>query len=141
MSLYLIDTNILSEPIKPQPNESVITAMQCYTEAIAISAVTWHEIQFGCNRLPPSQKRAKLEQYLREVQSTFPILPYTHEASTWHASERARLTVIGQSPAFADGQIAAIAYVNNLILVTNNVSDFAGFHNLRIENWFTAQPL
>jgi tRNA(fMet)-specific endonuclease VapC len=141
VSLYLIDTNILSEPIKPQPNAIVITAMQRYTEAIAISAVTWHEIQFGCHRLPPSRKRTNLEQYLREVLIAFPILPYTDEAATWHATERTRLTAIGQSPAFADGQIAAIAHVNNLILVTNNVSDFAGFQNLRIENWFTVQSL
>ena len=43
---------------------------------------------------------------------------------------------IGKSPAFIDGQIAAIAAVNNLIIVTNNVSDFANFANLQLENWF-----
>jgi len=37
---------------------------------------------------------------------------------------------------FIDGQIASIAYCNNLILVTNNVSDFEFFNNLRVENWF-----
>ncbi len=40
---------------------------------------------------------------------------------------------MGKTPAFVDGQIAAIAYTNQLILVTNNVSDFQG---LQIENWF-----
>lgn len=64
-----------------------------------------------------------------------PVLPYDLAAATWLASERARLVTQGQTPAYADGQIAAIAFVNNLILVTNNVSDFANFQNLQLENW------
>jgi tRNA(fMet)-specific endonuclease VapC len=137
MSRYLIDTNILSEPIRPQPMLIVVETMRRHTNEIAIASITWHEILFGCRRLPPSRRRETLEQYLEEVQDTFPILSYTPEAATWHASERARLTAIGQPPAFQDGQIAAIAHVNNLILVTNNVSDYANFQNLAIENWFT----
>lgn len=137
MSRYLIDTNILSEPIRPQPTPIVVETMRRYTDDIAIASVTWHEILFGCRRLPPSRRREALEQYLEEVQNTFPILSYTPEAATWHALERARLTAIGQPPAFQDGQIAAIAHVNNLILVTNNVSDYTNFQNLAIENWFT----
>ncbi|OQX23219.1 MAG: VapC toxin family PIN domain ribonuclease, partial [Desulfobacteraceae bacterium IS3] len=41
----------------------------------------------------------------------------------------------GQTPSFADGQIAAIAKVNDLILVTRNTSDFKIFADLKIENW------
>jgi tRNA(fMet)-specific endonuclease VapC len=136
MSRYLIDTNILSEPIKSRPTPVVVETMRHYTEDIAIASVTWHEILFGCKRLPPSRRRETIEQYLEDVQRTFPILPYTLEAATWHASERARLVALGQTPAFQDGQIAAIAHVYNLILVTNNVSDYANFQNLTIENWF-----
>jgi tRNA(fMet)-specific endonuclease VapC len=137
VSKYLIDTNILSEPLKPQPNRSVVEKMQLYFEEIAIASVTWHEILFGCYRLPPSKKRTRIEEYLKElVQPSIPILEYDDRAADWHASERARLTAIGQPPAFADGQIAAIAYVNDLILVTNNVSDYNNFQYLKIENWF-----
>ncbi len=56
-------------------------------------------------------------------------------AAEWFAVERARLTSIGKTPAYADGQIAAIAQVNNLTLVTNNVADYTDFQNLNIENW------
>ena len=42
----------------------------------------------------------------------------------------------GLTPAFADGQIAAIASTNNLILVTRNTSDFINFSDLLMENWF-----
>ncbi|MFM6074584.1 MAG: VapC toxin family PIN domain ribonuclease, partial [Dolichospermum sp.] len=53
-----------------------------------------------------------------------------------HAQERARLSKIGKTPAFIDGQIASIAFCNDLILVTNNMADFQDFEDLIIENWF-----
>ena len=137
MSRYVIDTNILSEPIKSQPNPTAIDRMQQHTEDIAIAAVTWHEICYGCLQLPASRRRERIEQYLHKVQSTFSILPYDTTAAAWHASERTRLTAIGLTPAYADGQIAAIAYTNGLILVTHNVSDFAGFKDLQIEDWLS----
>jgi tRNA(fMet)-specific endonuclease VapC len=63
------------------------------------------------------------------------ILPYDERAAEWHAKERARLTVLGQIPSFVDGQIAAVAKVNGLILVTRNTPDFEKFSGLKLENW------
>ncbi|MFO7033296.1 VapC toxin family PIN domain ribonuclease, partial [Limnospira fusiformis CCALA 023] len=84
-----------------------------------------------------SQRRRFLERYLNQiVRPTIPILPYDVEAATWHGIERARLTSIGKTPSFPDGQIAAVAKVNNLIVVTNNVSDYRNFLDLAVENWF-----
>jgi len=137
MSQYLIDTNILSEPLRLEPNHNVIARMKLNFAEIAIASITWHEILFGCYRLPPSKKRSRIEEYLRTlVLPSFPILDYNALSADWHASERKRLTEIGKSPAFADGQIASIASTNNLILVTNNISDFVNFDNLQLENWF-----
>jgi tRNA(fMet)-specific endonuclease VapC len=131
---YLIDTNILSEPLKPRPNAVVVAKMQQHTDEIAIAAVTWHEIRYGCDRLPISRRRDYIEAYLQKVPATFPILPYDAVAAAWHASERARLR--HQPPAFQDGQIAAVAAVNQLIIVTNNMTDFINFQGVTIENWF-----
>jgi hypothetical protein len=47
---------------------------------------------------------------------------------------------VGRTPPFLDGQIAAIAFVNDLVLVTRNVDDFAPFEKLRIENRFEGRP-
>lgn len=138
MSRFLLDTNILSEPLKLRPNQGVMEKLQRHESEVAIASVTWHEILFGCYRLPASRKREKIEQYLREVvQPNFPILPYDSASAQRHASERARLVAIGRTPAFEDGQIAAIAQVNNLILVTNNTSDYIDFQDLKIANWFS----
>lgn len=108
--------------------------MQRYTDDIAIAAVTWHEIRYGCDRLPASRRRHAIETFLYHVQATFPILPYDASAAAWHASERVRLK--HQPPPFQDGQIAAIAASNQLVLVTNNVVDFINFQGLTLENWF-----
>ncbi len=138
MSKYLIDTNILSEPLKPKPNKAVIDKMQLHFSELAIASITWHEILFGCYRLPLSKKRDKIEKYLKElVLPNIPILEYEKDAADYHAAERARLMSVGKTPAFADGQIAAIAHINNLVLVTNNVADFINFQNIEIENWYS----
>ena len=63
------------------------------------------------------------------------ILPYDESAADWHAAERARLVSAGKTPSFADGQIAAIAKTNDLILVTLNLADYADFRDLALEDW------
>jgi len=134
---YLLDTNIIAEPTKLQPNINVINALTHYAEDIAISAISWHGLWYGTDRLPASRKRTTLEIYLTNLASTgMPILPYTQEGGKWFATERSRLTTMGRTPAYADGQIAAIAYTNNLVLVTRNTSDFIHFDGLILENWF-----
>ena len=85
--------------------------------------------------MPQGKRRESLKTYLEEVVLLIPILPYDSEAAAWHAEERARLSSAGKTPPFADGQIAAVAYVNGLTLVTFNVRDFSGFARLRIEDW------
>jgi tRNA(fMet)-specific endonuclease VapC len=133
---YLLDTNILAEPLRPKPNDQIIDHLRRFQNEIAIASVVWHEMWFGCNRLPRSAKRDAIEDYLtRVVAPNFPILSYDQQAATWHAAERARLTAIGQPPAFSDGMIAAIAKTNDLILVTFNLDDFRGFQYLLVTNW------
>ena len=135
--LFLLVTNIISEPLRSRPNPVVIRMLQQYSSDITTATVVLHELLFGCYRLPiESNKRQIIEVYLqREIKQKIPIIPYDIAAAEWFARERARLTAIGKTPAYADGQIAAIAQVNDLTLVTNNVADYSNFQNLKIENW------
>lgn len=103
---------------------------------MAIPALVWHELRFGCARLARSRRRAAIERYLEDVVSaSFPVLEYDWRAADWHALERARLVAAGRTPPFVDGQIAAIARINDLILVTSNASDFRQFKGLRVRCW------
>ncbi|POZ51164.1 type II toxin-antitoxin system VapC family toxin [Methylovulum psychrotolerans] len=135
--IYLLDTNILSEPTRAHPHSHVMQSLQQHRHRIASATIVWHELLFGCQRLPVSRKREQLENYLQDLLlSGLTLLPYTQAAAEWHASERARLTKMGQPPAFIDAMIAAIAYTHNLILVTRNTDDFKNFSGIHIENWF-----
>ena len=133
---YLLDTNIISELLRPKPSNSVMRQLRQYEDDIAIPAPVWHELRFGCARLEPSRQREAIERYIEDVVlASFPLLDYDQRAADWHAIERARLNAAGKTPPFIDGQIAAIAFVHDLTLVTSNMSDFQGFKGLRIENW------
>ena len=133
---YLLDTNVVSEPLRPKPSPSVIRRLNEIDDDAAIGAPVWHELRFGCARLPPSRRRERFEHYIDTVVlANFPVLEYDREAADWHALERARLTASGRTPPFVDGQIAAIAYVNDMILVTTNARDFQDFDGLRVEGW------
>jgi len=133
---YLLDTNVLSEPIKSHPDERTITSLSDHDGELATCSVVWHELSFGAARMAASKKRSAIEAYLEDVvRSVLPILPYDQEAATWHARERARLSKRGRPPSAADGQIAAIASVNDLIVVTANVKDFRRFKDLVVEDW------
>jgi len=133
---YLLDTNVLSEPLRPKPNERVMERLRGAEASVATASLVWHELRYGAARLIPSKKRRTIETYLEDVlRPTVPILPYDQNAADWHANERARLVAAGQTPPFVDGQIAAIAAVNGLILVTANLADYEPFSGLTIENW------
>lgn len=138
MSLrYLLDSNILSEPMKKIPNQNLIRKLAIHQQEIATTTIVLHELLYGCYRLPLSKKRQIIESYIeQEVITKVPILSYDLKAARYHAIERSRLVMIGKTPPFADGQIAAIALANDLILVTNNIADYKNFNNLQIENWY-----
>jgi tRNA(fMet)-specific endonuclease VapC len=136
MLRYLLDTNIVSQPVSKKPAAGVLRRLRAVADQCAIATPVWHELQYGCARLPAGKRRAALQDYLADVvHPSFEILPYDEAAALRHAAERARLEDAGTPVPFVDGQIAAIALVNDLVLVTSNARDFAPFSKLVVENW------
>jgi tRNA(fMet)-specific endonuclease VapC len=132
---YLLDTSTLSWAIAPTPNRRVVDRLSKESPTCAVAAPVWHELSYGCARLPAGKRRQELEAFLEVVAASFPILPYDRAASSWHARERARLEKAGRPAPFVDAQIASIAHVANLTLVTANPRDFATFKGLRVQDW------
>ena len=96
---YLLDTNIVSEPLRPAPHPKILAHLQHHQTEMAIAAVVWHELLFGCYRLPPSAKRAAIENYLNQVVApSLPILPYDQPAAEWQAIERTRFDSRASKP-------------------------------------------
>lgn len=144
MLRYLLATNVISEPVRPDPSEAVIRQLEDRSGEIALPSVAWHELIYGAVRMDEGARRTYLIHYLREVvEPAMPILPYDAAAAQWHGRSRAALEAKGRSVPFADGQIAAIAGSRDLIVVTRNTDDFApfqsqeeGLEGIHVENWF-----
>ncbi len=133
---FLLDTNVVSEPIRPKPNARLLAQLKAHQHELALAAPVWHELCYGCNRLPEGKRRRAIRRYLDDVVwPSVPILPYDMIAARWHADERARLERLGLKTAFVDGQIAAVAKVNELILVSANTADYLHFDGLHVEDW------
>jgi tRNA(fMet)-specific endonuclease VapC len=133
---YLLDTSVISEPLRPQPDARTMARLHQHQGVVAIAAVVWHELWYGCERVPPSARRSAIENYLvHVVAATIMVLPYHEAAALWHGRERARLAALGRTPPFADGQVAATAVTHQLTLVTFKTSDYADFSGLSVEDW------
>lgn len=140
MSLrYLLDANVLSEPMRARPDPGVLARLLAVGNAAATAAPAWHEIDFGRLRLPKGRRRQSIDEMVAALERVLVVLPYDAPAARWHARERARLAKTGKMPPFVDGQIAAVAAVNELTLVTRNVRDFAAFAGVSVDSWFTEE--
>ncbi|HVT07507.1 MAG TPA: type II toxin-antitoxin system VapC family toxin [Polyangia bacterium] len=135
---FLLDTTIVSAPIAKEPNRRVVKKLEQHGAHCAIAAPVWHELIYGASRLPAGKRRTALEEYLHHVvRSSFPVLAYDEAAAEWHGKERARLEDEGRTPPFVDGQIAAIASTQSLVLVTSNTKDFRAFAGVETMDWAT----
>jgi tRNA(fMet)-specific endonuclease VapC len=134
---YLLDTNILSEPTKPQPNPHVLRRLQQYNGQFCTAVTVWHELHYGVQRMVDSKRKTSLFAYLNALeQGGLVILPYEKIAGEWLAQARGKLSQQGIAAPYPDGEIAAIALTQQLTLVTRNVQDFVMYEGLSVENWF-----
>jgi tRNA(fMet)-specific endonuclease VapC len=138
--IVLLDTNVLSEPLRELHDAGVMVQLEKGEHALHTASVVTHELSYGLHRVPPGRKRQRLSSYLQGLlASGLAALPYDCQAALWHGEQRASLAFKGVQPALADGQIAAIAATQELVLGTRNTRDFAAFAGLQVVNWFS-QP-
>ena len=134
----LLDTNVLSEPMRRQPDGAVMAQLEQGGHQLHTASVVIHELTYGVQRLPLGRRRQRLASYLQGLlASGLRVLAYDSTAALWHGEQRASLEARGLKPTFADGQIAAIAATRGLVLVTRNTSDFEMFEGLAVLNWFS----
>lgn len=133
---FLLDANVLSELTRLRSDARVLARFKRYREQVCTAAPVFHELRFGVAAMADGARKTSLASFIDGLfTSGLEVLPYDVRAAVWHADERARLQKIGKPRPFVDGQIAAIAAVNELVLVTRNVSDFDLFQDLRVKDW------
>ncbi|MFO7629208.1 MAG: type II toxin-antitoxin system VapC family toxin [Prochlorococcaceae cyanobacterium] len=134
----LLDTNVLSEPLRERPDPAVMEQLACCTHEFHTASVVIHEMSYGIQRLPGGRRQQRLQSYLQSMLTGgLIVLPYDSKAALWHGEQRARQESQGLRLPFVDGQIAAIAATQDLVLVTRNTRDFEGYVGLKLLNWFS----
>lgn len=136
---YLLDTNIVSEIIKPEPDLNVIKKIAEHNSDCAICSPVWQELLFGLYRMPESINKKYLGKFIKEdVHENFKIKNFTEKAADIQAQLRIKLEQLGKPTQKEDSMIAAIALANHMVLVTRNTKHFAAIQQvsaLTVENW------
>jgi len=125
---FLLDTNAVSEWVKPRPNPGLIGWMESTDEdRVFISVVTLAELRYGVERLAAGARRRRLEEWLgRELPLRFEgrMLPVDADVAEAWGETVSRSEAMGRPIGAMDAFLAATAEVHQLTLVTRDVSDF-----------------
>lgn len=135
---YLLDTNVFIEAQRASGSVSLVERFAAHVDQSATAATVVHELRFGAHRMSPGVRRTQFEQFLAAIVERMPVLAYDANAARWHAAERHRRDLVGRRLPFADGQIAAIAATQRLVLVTHNLADFEDLAGVVLEDWILA---
>ena len=139
MSGYLLDTNCISEVVRPNPEPRVLSWLEATDERLLhLSVLTLGEIRKGVASLPQSKRRRRLESWLElELQARFSgrVLPIDAGIADRWGILTADARKKGVGLATIDGLLAATALHFNLTLVSRNVNDFAGTPVLLLDPW------
>jgi predicted nucleic acid-binding protein len=129
---YLLDTNIISNAVKPAPSPALAAWMSAQAdEDLFISAITLAEIGRGVLERPAARKRRELEDWFSGRSGPTAlfagrVLPFDEMAAMAWARLMAEGTARGRPRSAIDMMIAAIAEANDCVVVTDNEKDFAG---------------
>ena len=140
--MILLDTNVISEALKPSPAPRVIEWLDRRFSECALCSVTVFELKAGVVLLDPGRRRDELENAVARLVRRFAGRVYAFDDASAGAAAailaRARATGLGlhQIPAkLADLQIAGVAAAYGLDLATRNTGDFQGVGLTLIDPW------
>jgi toxin FitB len=126
--MIILDTNVLSEPMKSGANPVVAAWLDRQDiETLYLTTINLAELLLGVEMLPRSRRRSALEARLSQIINLFAgsrILPFDAPAARLLAVLVARASSAGHIISFADGQIAAIAAAHGFSVATRDVAPF-----------------
>lgn len=140
--MILLDTNVISEALRPAPSQAVVRWLNANQANAAISSLTIFELEAGAGLLEAGRRRDALENAIARAIRRFGTRVYAFDASAAQAAARllslARTQGLGlhQIPTkLADLQIAGVALAYGLELATRNVGDFQGLGITLLNPW------
>lgn len=135
--MILLDTNVLSELMKPRPEAKVVAWVDAQlTTTLFISSVTRAEIELGLALLPEGKRKRMLETAAQGMFQMFDgrCLEFGEAAASVYARIVSLRIQVGSSITVEDAQIVSIALVYGLDLATRNAKDFSDITGLHLIN-------
>ncbi|GGM93283.1 ribonuclease VapC [Thermus composti] len=136
--MVLLDTNVLSEFIRPQPAEQVVAWLDRQNpEEVWVSAISRAEMELGLALMPEGKRKAALVKAVRamfEEDFAGRCLPFDEVAAVHYGRIVADRQREVRPISVEDAQIAAIALAHGMVLATRNLADFSGIEGLRLVN-------
>ncbi len=132
---YLLDTNALSEPLKPLPDAGYMTWVQSIPEnQLATSCMVIGELYKGLFLLGEARRKDKISSFIDDIQAVMQssTLSLDTETAVLWGKLFATAQLSGKNPSVIDSLLAAQAIQHNLTLVTRNAKDFKEFDDLKI---------
>ncbi len=136
--MILLDTNVVSEAMKAQPDEAVRDWLNDQaSETLVLCSVTLAELEFGIETLPAGRRKNALKVALEGWMSLFDarVLPFDAEAAHHYAKLAAGARTAGRRVSLADGYIAAIASAHALTVATRDAAPFLATGLRVIDPW------
>ena len=135
---YLLDTNVISEQTKPQPNLGVLDWLENHSVSETyLSVITLGEIEQGILLLGNTKRARAYRMWLENLEQEFDgrILEVTRLVEKNWAELTRRAIQTGKTVGYADSLIAATASTHNLTVVTRNTTDFQNVMKKLINPW------
>jgi len=136
--MILLDTNVISEAIKPAPNPTVRRWLDDQVaETLFISSVTVAELLFGVGALPPGARKDQLAALVDGALALFAdrVLPFDTTAARHYAGLAVRARAAGRGFPAPDGYIAAVAAAHGFAVASRDASAFAAGGLRVIDPW------
>jgi len=129
--VIILDTNVLSEPLRARPEPAVLMWLADVTDRVALTSISVGEILTGVRLLPLGQRRIALIAAIETNLTKFAdlVLPYDDLAARMYATLQESCRARGHQLSVEDGMIAAICQHQGATLATRNIK---GFHGLGI---------
>ena len=136
MTGYLLDTNVISELTRDDPDQQVVAFLSNQPD-LWLSVMLIHEVGYGLRLLPQGQSRSRLSEMQSSILDSYEdrILPLDRAGAEWSAELRAQARRAGRSVDLGDVLIAGIAKAHDLTVVTRNIDHFDGLDVEAINPW------
>jgi predicted nucleic acid-binding protein len=125
MASYLLDTNVLSEVVRPIPSRGVLSFLSGPTD-LWLSVITLHEISYGASRIADASREIRLQAWIESVKVKFKgrIIGVDESIAEMAGRLRGYASKRGRVLVPLDSLVAATAMTRSHILATRNVRDF-----------------